>query len=353
MSTDSGDAIQVVGVGARTPVGLRAASSAAAVRAGISRVVEHPYMLDKVGEPFRVALDQTLTETDRLGRLIALGVSAAAEAIEGLDLAPATRLGFYVALPQQGTFGDTPRLGRLTDALLERIAPRCHVSVETIPFGHAAGVRAIALAQHALGSGSADLALVLGTDSHIDPDFLERLDEDGRLMSSDNRWGYPPGEGAGALLFARSDFARRAGLPSLARLQGVGMSQESNTVLSERVSVGIGLSQAIRDACAELAGGETVSSVYCDLNGERYRSSEYLYTVLRLAGEMSEPTSYVSAVDAWGDVGAASIPLLTVLAVASAARGYAAGPHALVWASSESGLRGATLYQLRSHRRTS
>ena len=44
-------------------------------------------------------------------------------------------------------------------------------------------------------------------------------------------------------------------------------------------------------------------------------------------------------------MGAASIPLFTVLACQAAARGYAPGPYSLVWAGSEGGQRGALLIQ--------
>ena len=47
----------VVSTGARTPVGLRAPTSAAAVRAGICRHGFHPTMLDGAGDPLRFVLD--------------------------------------------------------------------------------------------------------------------------------------------------------------------------------------------------------------------------------------------------------------------------------------------------------
>ena len=54
------DGMVVVGVGARCAVGLTAPAAAAAARAGISRLTEHPFMLDKAGEPMVVARDPTI-----------------------------------------------------------------------------------------------------------------------------------------------------------------------------------------------------------------------------------------------------------------------------------------------------
>ena len=51
----AGEPIHVVSLGASTPVGRCAWSSAAAVRAGISGFGQHPYMIDTAGEPMRVA----------------------------------------------------------------------------------------------------------------------------------------------------------------------------------------------------------------------------------------------------------------------------------------------------------
>ena len=53
--TDRKSPICIVGVGAVTAVGLTAPSAAAAVRAGIAGFGEHPFMVDRQGEPMIVA----------------------------------------------------------------------------------------------------------------------------------------------------------------------------------------------------------------------------------------------------------------------------------------------------------
>ncbi len=51
--------VRIVATGARTPVGLYSAlSAAAAVRAGISRLAEHPFMIDQAGDPMPAAMDR-------------------------------------------------------------------------------------------------------------------------------------------------------------------------------------------------------------------------------------------------------------------------------------------------------
>ena len=56
----SSTSIAVIGLGVRCAVGLAGPAAAAAVRAGISGFREHPYMLDKVGEPMMIAQEPTL-----------------------------------------------------------------------------------------------------------------------------------------------------------------------------------------------------------------------------------------------------------------------------------------------------
>src|SRR5262245_3958580 len=72
----------IVGIGARTPLGLNAAASAAAVRGSISAIGEHPYMVDKAGELMSVAMDRLLTtDVQGVDRFHDLALPAMAEAL--------------------------------------------------------------------------------------------------------------------------------------------------------------------------------------------------------------------------------------------------------------------------------
>lgn len=86
---------------------------------------------------------------------------------------------------------------------------------------------------------------------------------------------------------------------------------------------------------------EQITLTYCDLNGERFRNEEFVFTLLRTQSAFRDPNDYVSPADCWGDVGAASGPLFVVLAVAAKLRGHAKGSHPLLWAASDSGYRSA------------
>ncbi len=111
---------------------------------------------------------------------------------------------------------------------------------------------------------------------------------------------------------------------------------------TDDLCVGAGLTQAVDAACSEL-GSQRISDVFCDVNGERYRAEEWGFVCLRSAHYFDDPTDYRSPAGIWGDMGAASIPLFAMLACRASARGYARGPNALLWASSEGGQRAAVL----------
>src|SRR5262245_47548351 len=98
-----GPAVCVVGVGARTPLGLTAPASAAAVRAGLSAVREHPYYLDKAGEPMATAPDDRmpagLDATQRLATLLRPALEEARAPAAGRPGVPA-ELPLVLGLPE-------------------------------------------------------------------------------------------------------------------------------------------------------------------------------------------------------------------------------------------------------------
>ena len=120
--------------------------------------------------------------------------------------------------------------------------------------------------------------------------------------------------------------------------------REANLIKTSDVCIGAGLVEVVGEALkSHLPHTETIDTVICDINGERYRSEEWGFVCLRLGQHFADPTLYLSPSNIWGDMGAASGPLFAMLACQAAMRGYAAGPRTFLWASSEGGLRAAAL----------
>lgn len=343
------DAIVIVGMGAQTPLGRDAVSSAAAVRAGLCALAEHPFMIDKHGEPMVVAradwLDEDLPLEDRI---VSLAVDAAKEAMHPLAAQlPAFRrqMRVHVALSAENLPDPAQR-----QRVLDRFAAgtgftAADTAIESVAEGHAGGLLALENAVRQLRRGEAQLCLVGGADSWLDPERLEAIDFAGRLHSVNNSWGFTPGEGAGFCLVTTGAAARRLSLRPRAELLAVATAQEIKLMGTKTVCIGEGLTAAFRGvlpACQ--AAGQRVAHCYCDFNGETYRADEYGFAICRTRESFDDPGSFTAAAECWGDVGAAAGPLALTLPLAAWSRGYAKGPVTLAWSSSAcSPLRAAAL----------
>ncbi|HEX5748021.1 MAG TPA: beta-ketoacyl synthase N-terminal-like domain-containing protein [Archangium sp.] len=344
--------VGIIGLGARTPVGVKAPHAAAAVRAGICRYGNHPFMIDKQGHPMKVARDGLLPpELGGSKRFQALASSALEESLSPL----ASQASAGWALPAVVALPDSrPGLpGALADALTHWLREDASLPIrlaqlEWLPHGHAAGLMALERGWQLIQSGRAELCLAGGIDSYLEAETLEWLDERELLKSSANRSGFIPGEGAGFCLLASARVIRQLGLSPLAWIVSAATRREEHPFGTQGINVGRGLSEAIAGATRVLGDPPTqlADTMYCDLNGEPHRSEEFTYASLRCQLAFADHTDYETPSDCWGDVGAATGPLLACLATASGRRRYARGPRPLLWASSYGGERSAVLLHL-------
>lgn len=338
----------IVALAARTPAGLCASSSAAAIRAGISRVTRHPIFVDAAGEFVRCGYDATLgPELHGPERLVALGRAAMGEmaaALSGESGALGT-VPLLLALPE-------PRPG-MTDA--DRHAVAAGLAATSVPgvvafaiheagSGHAGALAGLATAAARVGRGEIELCVVGGVDGYLEGSTLEWLEENRRLDCEGARSGFSPGEGA-ALIAVASDAARRQlRLPCLANVRATAFATERGDPDGPAGPLGEALTEVfLRAATALDPRGGRFDDHYCDINGERGRVNDLGFALLRAAGSFRDPTGYRTAVTAVGDLGAATGALSCVLAARAWARGYASGPAALVSGSSWAGLRAAVL----------
>jgi 3-oxoacyl-[acyl-carrier-protein] synthase I len=337
--------VHIVALAARTALGRTAETSAAAVRAGISRVQEHPFLVDVAGEALRGAYDRGLDpELPCSERLVALAEHGLAQLRPRLHAPEALSLPLLLALPET-----RPGFGVGDVAGIERGLARgdgalgVH-SVRTVGRGHAGALEALDLAAQLVSTSAEGACIVGGVDSWFEPRTLAWLTSHGQLRCASTRSAFFPGEGACFVVVAREEVRRSRGWPSLAVVRGRGVATERAPIKTDRDNLGVGLADAVAQACRGLGrAGELVDDIYCDINGERYRAEEWGLTALRTSQWLRDPSVYVAPAGQWGDLGAATGAALTVLAVAAWARGYARGPVALLVAGSESGRRGAVL----------
>ncbi len=325
---------------------MTAEASFAAARGGIARLELHPHWVDRAGAPVRAArdglLDPGLPVTERLAELATTALRSAIEPLT--ERGGRLEASFYVAMPPErpGMSAEIARtaLARATRAVAEQFGP---ARVVPLTSGNAAGLQALSSAHEEICAGRARFAVVLGFDSFLSPRTIEWLDETRQLDSDENRLGFTPGEAAAAVVLASSPTARAFPQPPLGTLRGFGLAREPHPIGSDGVCIGLGLTKAIRDATGALRlPDEKVSMMYCDINGQRYRNEEFLYVPLRHWAPFVDSNLYTTYADVWGDVGAATGPLLASQALMAAARGAAPGRFSLIWASSVDGTRAAT-----------
>src|SRR5262245_36838322 len=335
--------------GARTPLGLRAAPSAAALRAGISGMRERPLLVDRPWTLRPAAFDSKI-ETVLTGpdRLLALARSAFYEVCAPFRSSRPLRLRLplYLGLPELRPGFSRPDGEAVRDGIvgLDEL-PIELLDVKVFTEGHSAGLLALATATEQIRQESLEMCLVGGVDSYFHPDTIQWLDRNRQLAGGDMRSAFVPGEGAGFCLVASGRALERLGITALARVVAVAIGKETRLIKTEDICLGEGLTKTVQIAVGSLATGETINEVICDINGERYRGEEWGFVCLRLSQHFDDPTNYLSPADCWGDMGAASTPLFAMLACQAGERGYAKGPRTMLWASSEGGLRGAAVLE--------
>jgi 3-oxoacyl-[acyl-carrier-protein] synthase-1 len=337
----------ILATGVRTPLGLRSAPSAAAMRAAISRLGEHPALLDRLGNPVPACLDPLLEAGVPMpDRLVAMAQHALLEIGESLaDRRPSPSVPVFLALPEIRPGFTAQQAAYVRDRLATAQGLAFAIpSVQVYPRGHAGAGVALDDAIALLARGGHEMAIVGGVESYFDPETLRWLDQHRQLAGEDGRSSFVPGEGAGLLLIASPRTRGSSRVAPAGSIVAVGRGQERSLIKTRDLCLGEGLVAAVSSALQGLGRGQRVSRVICDINGERYRSEEWGFVALKL-GARFDDLLYVCPASSWGDMGAASIPLFVMLACQAAARGYAPGPRTLVWASSEQGTRGAVLVE--------
>jgi 3-oxoacyl-[acyl-carrier-protein] synthase-1 len=218
---------------------------------------------------------------------------------------------------------------------------------DLLPYGHASGLMALDAACEQIRHGRTEICIVAGVDSYLDLKTLEWLDENKQLATSYHRGAFFPGEGAGAVAVASDRLVRRFDLTSLTVIRGIGIATETKKIKTDTICLGEGLTESVQKAVKQLhLPQEAVEGIICDINGERYRSEEWGFVLLRLHNAMVDPTDYDLPASCWGDVGAASGPLFVALAVTAGQRKWAKGNRYLIWNSSEGGQRAAAILEL-------
>ena len=326
----------VSGLGLVSPVGYGAQPTCAALRAGISRFARLEDIVDRQGEPVVVSKIHEIQSFAAQAKEIATACCREAMSKIPPDNLSGRNVGVSLLQKDEGRPGGPFLFDRDVSDIAAELG-LSSVGVETYPYGNAAGMKAIVDAQRRLEEDPTSLQIILGFDSLVHLETIAHFERANRLKSASCARGLIPGEACACVVLESPAAIKRSARRTSYALVGTSCAYETRPVGSDQTCLGEGLTKAILGAM-DAAGWsrEAVGQVYCDLNGEVYRTHEWMLSLCRT---LSDPFVAHPA-DCIGDVGAASCPLLIGMAVSAFERGYARGDTALVFCSSDGGLRG-------------
>lgn len=314
-----------------------------------------------VGSPFRLPSGNALTfarvrqlDPRLIGaeRLVALAELTLEPIEELIARAPTrARLGVVLCLAERFDAERADERGRYVRRRLEStvIGPLIErgyeVAGRTITRGHASFGYAAREIGAMLESQQLDLAVVLGVDSYYDPYVLEQLFAEQRVLDTDWREAFVPGEAASSVVLARPDVARDLGAKPMATLDSVATNEEVATMSNDVGILGLGLSRAAVAVVQRLRDEKRALDWWIsDATGEPFRVQELQLAWPRAAHLAMTPEGRLDLFAShFGDIGAATMPTAVVTAIEGLRRGDPPGRTCLVTGSSDGGPRGAAL----------
>jgi 3-oxoacyl-[acyl-carrier-protein] synthase I len=347
-------AAELLGVGMITPVGLSSGATAAAIRAGITRVREssirdrnqEPLLAGFLEESYLPPLVPSLVVplagmTARHQRMVRL----AAHALQEVARYGTQPLPLLLALPEVYPWGDPVGAGFLEHLVEQSRVPLALNHSHVLRAGRAGGLMAIERALGLLKTGRVPCVLVGGVDTYRDARLLAMLESEGRLHAGALPDGFIPGEGAAFVLLGPPGEGRRRNQVPLASVLSAGSGSEPGHQYSMVPYLGDGLAHAFRRMFEQVpAQSLRVRCVYAGLNGERFWTKEWGVAYLRHTQYFEEEPHIEHPIECTGDPGAALGPMMLALAAIGMKKGYQPGP-CVVWCPSDREERAAVLLQ--------
>lgn len=235
----------------------------------------------------------------------------------------------FIALPQQNEH-TAKWLPDFQTHLCAMAGIECDSSLSQVfPLGRAASLRALQAGLQALANNPQQPVIVGGVDTYLDLRLLAELDSEQRILGSQVMDGFVPGEGAAFMVLSAD--TRAQGVAIL----GAASHNDPGHRYGTEPAKGEGLAHAIAQLRAQLGGAlSPIASTFAGFNGES--SDAKLWGVARLRHNdlFTADMAMQHPADCYGDAGAATGAILTVLAATALTKSQRAAP-ALVWAASD------------------
>ncbi len=331
-------ALAILNVGMVSGVGLTAPTSGAAIRCAIDNFEETRF-IDSGGEWIlgcQVPLEQPWRGRLKLLKMLALAVRECVANVPQLNLKQVPLLLCVAEAERPG------RLANLDNSLLTdlqtEIGLSFHEKSQVIAEGRVGGVAALRQARQLVEAEKLPQVLIVGVDSLLVAASLRAYEEQEKLLTSQNSDGFIPGEAAAAILVGKLLLRAEPQLLCL----GLGSAMESAFEGSKLPLRADGLVEAIRGALGE-AGYDMGDLDFriTDASGGQYNFKEAALALTRLLRKRKEKFDIWHPADCIGEVGAAIVPVILVVAWFACRKGYVDGPRILCHVGNDEGKRGA------------
>ncbi len=332
-------------------------------RADASALTETPFRLQN-GERATMGIVRSLDPTWYGPRRLSTLTEAALMHLGGVlgRIRVALRVGVWIAAAVELGDARDPYFGPYRRSFERRITSffetrGVRAPVQLVCRGHAGFAHVVEAAREALTDGSVDLAIVGGADTYYDPLRFDMLEEAERIFDQRRTDAFIPGEGAAFAVLVRPSMARQLGLESLCAIETVATDEEPAPMGSERACTGVGLTRVMR-ACTERlkADGRRLDWMLGDLTNESYRARELQLALPRAmapGGLDTAGATYREVAaegfrgdflpEAFGDLGAATMPTALTIATEAFLRGDPKAAGCMIVGSSTNTDRGAML----------
>lgn len=332
-------AVMIAGAGMVCGVGLTAPAACAAIRSAMDNFQETRFM-DSGGEWIlgsSVPLEQAWRGRVKLVKMLALAVRECLNSEAQLNPSQIPLI-LCVAEPER-----PGRLEGLDDALFSELQTELglhfHAKSRIIAQGRVAIAEALQYARQLIHQDGMNHVMIAGVDSLLVATTLRTYEEQERLLTENNHDGFLPGEAAAAILVSKPHLSVDPQLLCL----GIGDGIEKASVTAEEIPLRAdGLVQAIKAALTEakLDLGD-IDFRITDLSGEQYSFKEAALALTRILRVRKETFDIWHPADCIGEVGAAIGPILLIVALTAARKGYSLGNRILCHLGNDAGKRAA------------
>ncbi|MDA7746351.1 hypothetical protein N8878_03360 [Psychromonas sp.] len=354
MNTDK--KLYIAGIGMITSVGANTDMTLAAVNAGISGYTLSDFeshtgqalTMSLISEEIfggieyktGLKLDQGNCFNSRHDRITIMATIALQEACSKLTTEQAVP---FIMAQSEYTY-DKADLSSLIHNLASNVSPWLDPKLSrNFNSGRPAGIEAIDMIFQYLYDLEHEYFIIGGSDSYLDDTLINQLNNEDRLMYQNNADGFVAGEAAAYLVLTNNPKRGLVKNNSIIALSCPGISDEKGHLKSEFPYKGEGLDLAVKGALKSQPKHK-ISAIYSSMNGENHWAKELGIVQLRNKQYLTDKVDIKHAADCYGDIGAATAPMLIAQCATDLWRHPQATSH-LVYSSADTAKRGAIVVE--------